>query len=78
VPPFGAPAPLVTLAVNVTGLPTSLGFCDDASVVVVVDRLMVWDRAEDVEPLLLVSPPYTAVMECGPADRAEVEKVALP
>ena len=45
------------VAVNVTGLPTSLGFCDDASVVVVVDRLMVWDRAEDVEPLLLASPP---------------------
>ena len=54
VPPVGAPAPLVTVAVNVTGLPTSLGFCDDASVVVVVERLMVWVRVLDVDPALLL------------------------
>ena len=77
VPPVGVPPPLVTVAVNVTGLPTSLGFCDDASVVVVVDRLMIWVRMLDVDPALLLSPPYTAVMECGPGDNADVVKVAI-
>jgi hypothetical protein len=55
--PGGVPPPLVTVAVNVTGWPTSLGFFDDASAVVVLERLMVWVNTEDVEPLLLESPP---------------------
>ncbi len=53
--PGGVP-PLVTVAVNVTGWPTSSGFFDDASAVVVLEETDGQVKPGDVEPLLLVSP----------------------
>jgi hypothetical protein len=38
----------------------------------------VWVNTEDVLPLSFESPPYEAVIECGPATSFEVLNVAFP
>jgi hypothetical protein len=51
--------------VNTVGVITSLG-------------LTVWFNAAEVLVMKLVSPPYTAVIECEPTFRDEVANVATP
>jgi hypothetical protein len=77
--PDGLPAPgllTVTVAVNVTDCPNFDGFALEVSVVDVSALFTTWLTAELVLPLKLVSPPYTAVIECEPTARLEVENVA--
>src|SRR5207245_2538226 len=74
--PVGVPPDPVTVAVNVTACPTFDGFRLDATVVDVV-AFTVCVRTEDVPPVYVVSPPYTAVMLCGPAASVDAEWVPL-
>jgi hypothetical protein len=71
-------APLVTVAVNVTDCPTTLGFAELASAVVLADLLTVTVFADDVLPEKLPSPAYTAVIVWLPAVRFDFESVACP
>ena len=80
VPP-GVPAPgalAVTLAVKVTVWPKTDGFCEEVSVVAVLSWLTTWLTVFEVLPASLVSPLYTAVIECDPTDSAAVLMLALP
>src|SRR2546422_81859 len=64
--PVRVPAPGatgLTVAVNVTDWPNTVGFSDDATVVTVSARLTVWATAVEVLVLKLTSPAYTAVIE---------------
>jgi hypothetical protein len=60
-----APGFGVTVAVNVVDWPKIVGFTEEVSAVVVLSGFTTCDRADDVLPLKLVFPPYTAVMEWG-------------
>jgi hypothetical protein len=67
-----------TVAVKVTPLPNVMLLAVVISVVVVLSVVTVTDTAEEVLPEFLLSPPYTAVIECIPTARVEVVKVATP
>src|SRR5438128_1915806 len=79
--PVGSPAPspvAVTVAVNVTAWPHTLGFNDVASVVVVRAAFTVCGIAADVLVAKPASPTYFAVIECDVnTDRLPVVNVAL-
>ena len=78
--PVGTPLPgfSVTVAVKVTFAPTA-GFVELAiNAVEVCAKATVTVTAADVLPELFVSPPYTAVIECGPIASAAVANVATP
>ena len=70
--------PPETVAVNVTELPTLLGFELDDNPIVDVARFTICDTALDVTVSLFVSPLYTAVIEAVPKVSSEVEHVAEP
>src|SRR5260221_1960375 len=55
--PVGVPAPLLTVAVNVTACPTLLGLTEDARAVVVGTLLTAWLSARDVLGVKAASPP---------------------
>src|SRR5439155_1301539 len=77
--PVGVPLPgavAFTVAVNVTACPTTAGFADDATVVVVDALPMVWLSAADVLPVKPVSPAYCAVIVCAATARELVASVA--
>ena len=67
-----------TVAVKVTGSPLLDGLELDVNVVVVLALFTVCASTEEVLPAWPASPLYCAVMECVPATRLEVEKVATP
>jgi hypothetical protein len=78
--PVGTPLPgfCVTVAVKVTLAPTA-GFNELAIIAVdVCATLTVTVTAFEVLPALLLSPPYTAVIECCPTASVEVVNVATP
>jgi hypothetical protein len=80
VPP-GVPAPgalAVTVAVNVTACPNTEGLAEAVTIVLVPSALTVCASAADVLVLKLVSPPYTAVIECAPTPSVELVNVACP
>ena len=60
--PAGIPPLPPTVAVKVTRLPTSAGFCEEARAVVLVLRITCERRLEPLAAKELL-PPYTAVME---------------
>jgi hypothetical protein len=65
--PVGVPEPGetgATAAMNVTGWPCTLRFTLEAKRIVVLAFRTVLDSTRDVEPLNLVSPPYTAAILC--------------
>ena len=74
--PVGLFPPLI-VAVNVTELPTLLGFKLDVNPTVGVARFTTCDTGLDVTGALFVSPLYTAVIESVPTVSAEVEQVAV-
>jgi len=79
--PLGVLAPdatVLTLAVKVTDCPGTDGLAEELMLVEVLPLLTVCARAADDPGLKLPSPPYCAVMECEPTDRAPVLKVAWP
>jgi len=82
--PVGVPLPgelALTMAVNVTGVPKTDGFCDDATVVAVESLLTVWVSGEAVLslPVKLLSPLYTAVTVWAATLRFEIAPlVAVP
>jgi hypothetical protein len=70
--------PGVTVAVKVTFWPCVPGFGIPTTVTLVAALFTVWPSAVDVLPAKVESPLYVAVIECAPAARAEVMKVAWP
>jgi hypothetical protein len=76
--PVGVPAVDVTVAVNVTDCPNVDGFSAEVSAVAVAALLTTCETALDVLILKFESPPYSAVMECVPAVRADVLSAATP
>ena len=74
--PVGVPPTDVTVAVKVTLWPKVKGLALEITVVEVAALLTVCAKTDEELPEKLVSPPYVAVMECGPADRLAVEKLA--
>jgi len=75
VPVGDAPA---TVAVNVTAWPASLGLSDEARAVLVPAMSTPWVNNGDTLASLLLSPPYSAVIECEPVASDEVVIVATP
>jgi hypothetical protein len=77
--PVGVPptAP-VTVAVNMIGPPKKAGFGAEVSVIVVACGPTVTGNAAETLAAVLASPPYVAVMECGPGTSVEIEKLATP
>ena len=69
--------PGVTDAVNVTGPPTSEGFCEDVTTTDAETRTVCVSAAE-VADVSLASPLYEAVIEWVPEVSVEIEKVARP
>ena len=67
----------LTVAVKVTFWPNVDGFAVETTIVVVAAGLTSCDNIVEVEPRLLVSPEYTAVMECVPTLSNEFEQAAL-
>ena len=78
--PVGTPLPgfCVTVAVKVTLAPTFTLAALAISAVALCARVTVTVTAGDVLPALLLSPPYTAVIECCPIVSVEVVYVATP
>ena len=70
------PANEETTAVKVTGFPSTEGFTEESSVVVVVALTTTCDTVLDVLPVKLLSPLLTAVMECVPIARPLVVRLA--
>ncbi len=70
--------PGVTVAVKVTDWPKTEGLLFEVTVVEVLAWFTVCVGKEPVLPAKLVSPLYTAVMLCVPADKDEVARVAVP
>ncbi len=68
----------VTVAVNVTACPAWLGLSDEVSAVVVPATLTPWVNIGDELASLLLSPPYSAVIECEPVVSDAVVSVATP
>lgn len=69
--PVGTPAAgatAATVAVKVTDWPNTDGFTEETAMVVVLPGLTTCATALEVLAVKLVSPPYTALMECGPGD----------
>ena len=60
------------------GLPTTEGFNEDSTTALVPPWFTVCVNTAEVLPLTLVSPLYTAVMECAPSASPEVLKVVHP
>jgi len=75
--PVGEPPAPVTVAVNVTDWPTSDGFTEEASAVVLAPRTA-WEIALEVLVAKFASPAYFAVIECVPAVSVDVANVATP
>jgi len=71
-------APLGTVAVKVTDWLKLDGLGEELRLVVEDAWFTVWETADDVDALKLVSPPYTAVIEWVPTASAEVVNVACP
>ena len=67
-----------TVAVNVTAWPASLGLSDEARAVLVPAMSTPWVNNGDTLASLLLSPPYSAVIECEPVASDEVVIVATP
>ncbi len=66
-----------TVAVNVTDWPSVDGFCDEETVVAVVDiKLTVCVSGAEMLTALFVSPRYLATMLCDPTDNADVIMLA--
>ena len=68
--PVGMPAPgavAVTVAVNVTGWPNTVGVIAETTVVVVSAALTVWKKVPDVPELKSPSPAYVTVTPWVPA-----------
>ena len=63
----------MTVAVKVTEVPAIDGFKVEATVFVVVARFTVSMSTGEELPALLLSPPYTALIECCPAAKLDVE-----
>jgi hypothetical protein len=76
--PVGVPAALLALALKVTEAPNVEGLELEASVTAVGALLTVTAAAALEDPIKFPLPPYTAVMLCEPAVRAEVVKEATP
>jgi hypothetical protein len=77
--PVGVPEVLdVIVAVNVTPAPLGKEATELTNAVVLVTGVMVSVAAAEVLALKLESPPYAAVMECGPTVSIEIVKVAIP
>ena len=77
--PVAVPAPgavTATVAVNVTDSPTTDGFCDDASDVLVEAVFTVCVVADDVLPPKSLLPRYCAVKLCEPSASDDVLNVA--
>ena len=70
-------APL-TVALKVTEVPLEAGFRLDARVVLEETVPTVWVSVAEVDPALLVSPPYTAVRLWAPVLNVAMERVATP
>ena len=68
----------LTVAVKVTLCLRFDGLLFEVSAVVVLALFTVCESVGDVLPENEASPPYTAVIECEPAARDEVEKLAVP
>jgi hypothetical protein len=64
VPPSGTGA---TVAVYVTICPTTLGFTDETTPVVVAEPLTTWVRGPPPDPEKAASPEYTDVIMWSPA-----------
>src|SRR5437867_709622 len=67
----------VTVAVKVTFAPATDGLAELDSAVVLVALLTACDKVVLVEPLLVASPLYTALMLCVPTLRLLVAQVAV-
>ena len=79
--PVGVPAPspeALTLAVNTTDCPNTVGFVEDVNVVAVPSWLTVCVKADEVFVLKLPSPLYTAVSEWADTENDALVKVATP
>ena len=79
--PVGVPVPGgtgLTVAVKVTDCPTTDGFADDDTAVVVAILLTVWVSGAELLPTKLPSPLYVAVIVWPPTASDEVVKVAVP
>ena len=74
--PVGVIAPAM-VEVSVVLPPCTVGFTLEATATVFTLRLTVCDMAAEVLAALLVSPPYTAVIECAPTIRFVTASVAL-
>jgi hypothetical protein len=67
--PAGVPAPgeaALTVAVNVTDWPRTVGLVEESTAVVVLSLLTVWLALGEVLVAKVLSPPYTAVIEWVP------------
>jgi hypothetical protein len=79
--PVGVPLPgeaALTVAVNVTDCPKTVGLVELLSAVVLLSWLTVCVSADDVLVLKLPSPLYTAVIECDATLNELVLNVAVP
>lgn len=80
--PETVPAPgavMLTVAVNVTDCPKTDGFCDETTEVVVLALFTVCVKADEfVLGRKLLSPAYSAVIECEATLKAPVKNVAEP
>ena len=68
----------LTIAVKVTCCPSSLGFNEDLTTVVVADLLTVCVSTAEVLVRNAASPGYFALIESFPAANEDVANVALP
>lgn len=76
VPPPGADAD--TVAVKVTDCPTTDGFVDDVTDVVVAAAFTTCDTAAEDDPAYGAEPAYAAVIDLVPADAGATVHVAVP
>jgi hypothetical protein len=77
-PSGGVPEPALAVAVKVTCCPSSLGFNEEATTVVVADLLTVCVSTAEVLVRNAVSPGYFALIERVPAGSEDVASVATP
>jgi hypothetical protein len=64
--------------VKVTDCPKNEGLADEVTLAVVLALFTVCVKGAEVLELKLLSPPYSAVIECEPTDKEEVVKAATP
>jgi len=67
-----------TVAVNVTDWPNTEGFVEEVNVVVVLSLLTVCVSVDEVLPLTLASPPYTALIGWLLGVNIEIVNIACP